>query len=81
MDSAATKLIVYGTDGCHLCDEAAPVVQQVASRLGRSVEYRDVALCAGDTTDIEARIPVVENAAGRQIAWPFDAGDLYRFLL
>ena len=56
------------SNGCHLCEEAEPVVRLVARRYGFGVEIVDI-----DTDDelvrlYALRVPVVLDPAGRVVA-------------
>lgn len=71
--------ILYGTLGCHLCDQAESIVLPLAQANGVNIVLIDI---AGDD-DLEAlyavRIPVLSN--GRQeLAWPFDHATARQFL-
>ncbi len=63
------SLILYGTLGCHLCDEAQVVVAHALGRLAREVDIADddrLLECYG------LRIPVLKRAdTGAEIDWPF----------
>jgi len=72
---------LYGTSACHLCDEAAALVASAAPA-GCGIEVR-----SADISDSDAllarygqRIPVLRDAAGRELDWPFTAATLRRFL-
>ncbi len=77
--SPVSRLILYSTEGCHLCDEAlallGPVVGETAVQI---VEIAD------DDSLLErygTRIPVLrERESGRELDWPFGAGELQAFL-
>jgi hypothetical protein len=70
-------LILYGTEFCHLCDEAEAVLRE----LGIAADHFDI---AEDDELLEAygvRIPVLRRMdTGAELGWPFDAGDVSRFL-
>ncbi len=79
-----TRLILYHTAGCHLCEEAeALILACLASRrlspavLTKKEIADDPALleCYGVT------IPVLcEVASGRSLNWPFGSADIQEFL-
>jgi hypothetical protein len=62
-------MILYGTPGCHLCDEARAVVAHALGRLAREVDIVD------DARLLETygmRIPVLKRAdTGAEVDWPF----------
>jgi glutaredoxin len=72
-----TSLILYGTVGCHLCEQAKGVVESA----GLSADHIDI-------TDDDAlyerygiRIPVLLRADnGSELGWPFDTVKVLRFL-
>ncbi len=69
------SLILYSTDGCHLCEEA----RALAHGLGLEVQVRDI---MDDQTWLDAyrvRIPVVARHDGAELGWPFDARQLEDF--
>jgi len=64
-------LLLYATQGCHLCEQAEALLQSVDVRV-ESVEIAD------DENLLErygARIPVVRRPeTGEELDWPFDTG-------
>jgi hypothetical protein len=64
-------LILYQRDDCHLCDLAIGVL--AAARAG---DFASVFI--DDDAELEARygvrVPVLRDAQGRELDWPFDAG-------
>lgn len=68
---------LYGTESCHLCDDAEDVLRG----LGVVVEYIDI---AGNDVLVEKygiRIPVLQCMdTGAELGWPFDAGNVLEFL-
>lgn len=72
------RLTLFGTAGCHLCEEAAQRLVAVEAPAWRTVDVAgDEALLARYGT----RIPVVRNeASGRELGWPFDALELRAWL-
>lgn len=75
------RLTLFGTDHCHLCEEALARVLPVASRLGAEIAHCDIAEALDDPTPYETRIPVLRREdRGTELDWPFDQADVYRFL-
>lgn len=77
------QLILYGTDGCHLCQEAeALLAHGIARHPGRyAVTLTDIAEDAALLERYGERIPVLREAAsGAELGWPFDADGLLDFL-
>ncbi len=68
---------LYGTEYCHLCEEAAAVL----SEAGIAAEHIDI---AEDDELLEmygTRIPVLKRGdTGAELGWPFDALAVSRFL-
>lgn len=76
------EVILYGTEFCSLCDQARALAVPVCHRLRRPLTEIDVA----DDPSLEARyaerVPVlVRTDNGRELQWPFENEDLYRFLV
>jgi glutaredoxin-related protein len=71
------NLKLYGSEYCHLCDEAEAVLREI----GVAFEYADI---ADDDRLVELygmRIPVLRRAdTGAEVSWPFDADIVSRFL-
>lgn len=77
-----THLILYGTDGCHLCDQAEELLAEPHAAGRISYEHADIL----DDPELEQRyairIPVLQDAASSQeLGWPFDREQLEQFLL
>ncbi|MCU4674451.1 glutaredoxin family protein [Catenovulum sp. 2E275] len=77
-----SDLILYGTEGCHLCDDA----QQVLNRLGilEQVSLLDIAL-QDNSEDLIAqygeKIPVLLDTPSQQtLCWPFDEASVLNWL-
>ncbi len=72
-----TSLQLYGTEGCHLCEEAAFVLMRLR------LEWQDIDI-AGDDALLDrygSRIPVLRRADdGSELEWPFDTGAVLRLL-
>ncbi len=79
-----TKLILYGTDGCHLCEEAEQLLNRVlaAPPLRFEVEHADIALADELMALYGVRIPLLKKEeSGEELGWPFDETSLSHFLL
>ena len=70
------QIRLYGTQGCHLCEEAKEILQ----RAGVDATYIDIV----DDDELFARygmrIPVIMRTDGTELGWPFDIFALVRFL-
>lgn len=76
-----TRLILYSTLGCHLCEMALDEIDIVISSRPYSIDEVDIA----DTPELMDRygiqIPVLFNPVTEQaLYWPFDRNDIYFFL-
>lgn len=71
------QIKLYGTEFCHLCDEAEAVLHEV----GVEFEYVDIADDDGLVEMYGTRIPVLKRMdTGAEVGWPFDADIASRFL-
>lgn len=71
------RWILYGTRACHLCDQAATLLDEAG------IDYRwvDIALDRRLTVRYGTRIPVLQDTrSGRELEWPFDTLSLRRFV-
>jgi len=70
-------LILYQRDDCHLCDLALAVLAQA-----RAPEFDSVFIDDDDVLEARygARVPVLRDAAGRELDWPFDEDGLTAWL-
>ena len=69
--------VLYGTDGCHLCEDAEYLVLQTG------VQFKQVDIIDDETAQqrYATRIPVLLNRqSGTELGWPFDASMLRNFL-
>jgi glutaredoxin-related protein len=68
---------LYGTEFCHLCDEAKSILREN----GVAADFVDI---ADDDKLLErfgVRIPVLQRMdTGAELGWPFDAEGVARFL-
>jgi len=75
------ELIVFGTLGCQLCEEARVLAVEEAQRAGFSVRDLDVADDPELLAAYGTRIPVVKRADQHlELSWPFDR-QMLRLLL
>ncbi|WP_341504102.1 glutaredoxin family protein [Gallaecimonas sp. GXIMD4217] len=68
-------LILYSTDGCHLCDEA----KALADGLALQLEVRDIMDQPAWLDAYRIRIPVLVRDDGAELGWPFDGDRLKEF--
>jgi hypothetical protein len=76
-------LILFGTAGCHLCEEAEAIVAGLNPELLAclALSHRDIAGDDDLTERYGVRIPVLVNqASGQELGWPFDTAAIETFL-
>lgn len=70
-------LTLYGTEGCHLCNDAQALLKQAG------LQWCDVDIAEDDAL-LECygiRIPVLlRNDNGNELSWPFKYEDVLRFI-
>jgi glutaredoxin len=72
-----TDFILYGTEGCHLCEEAV-LLLQVA---GIEFTEQDIIDDEQAMQQYAVRIPVLfHQASGAELGWPFCTDQLQRFI-
>lgn len=71
-------LTLYGTPGCHLCEEAEALLRQAAGARALEWRYVDIALDDGLVAHYGSRIPVLLAAGGQELGWPFSLPDILR---
>lgn len=77
-------LILYGTQACHLCEQAEQQLQQWLTRMPGRFELVTIDIVENDTLveHYGVRIPVVIHPeTGRELGWPFDVDALHAFLV
>lgn len=76
-----SSLTLYYTDGCHLCDDAVVLLEQL------NLTYQKVDIVEANVEKqslVElygTLIPVVENESGSTINWPFSLQQLQVFTI
>ncbi len=69
--------ILYGTEACHLCEEAELLLRQQ----GLDFEKRDIIDDEQAQQRYGIRIPVLRDVvSGRELDWPFDVGAIAEFV-
>lgn len=75
------QLLTFVTrQGCHLCEQALPVVRRLAEGAGVAVEVRDVDDDAGDRERWTDHVPVVLLDGEQHSLWYVDEAKLGRAL-
>ncbi|GAB4257044.1 MAG: glutaredoxin family protein [Methylomicrobium sp.] len=76
------KLLLFGTQGCHLCELAEALVERcLVETADVTIDRIDIAEHTEWQDRYAIRIPVLlDQASGREIGWPFDADEVLRFI-
>ena len=69
-------LTLYGTKGCHLCDEAEVLLTHAQMAVAFQWQYIDIALDDNLVKKYGIRIPVLEKESGQLLNWPFSLLDV-----
>lgn len=77
-DEVVPGLVLYGTLGCHLCDQAQALLKQAAGARALEWQYVDIALDEALVARYGTRIPVLAAAGGQELGWPFSLLDILR---
>jgi len=70
------KVILYSTDGCHLCELAKSQLDGISTTYTIIDIIDDIDLVNRYGT----RIPVVLNKDNKELGWPFEVAELQQFL-
>ncbi len=76
------KLLLLGTAGCHLCEQAEAILHDCAvHKSGWFVELIDIAEHDEQWQDYAIRIPVLYHVGSQTaLCWPFTQTDVLSFL-
>lgn len=78
---AECVLELLGTRGCHLCEQAEPLVRTAAATRGIAWRYLDIADDDALVARYAERIPVLRRLdTANEIGWPFGLLDILRFI-
>ncbi|MCP1676249.1 hypothetical protein J2T57_003408 [Natronocella acetinitrilica] len=73
------QLLLYGTDGCHLCEDAARIVSETVKAEYVTVQEVDIVHDEALLQRYGTRIPVLKRVGGMdELCWPFDHADVAR---
>lgn len=69
--------VLFQRDDCHLCDQALAVLAQA-----RAPAFESVFIDDDDALEARygVRVPVLRDAGGRELDWPFDAARLAEWM-
>jgi short subunit dehydrogenase-like uncharacterized protein len=71
-------LILFGTSGCHLCEQAEVIVNAC---MPDGVDYVDIAEQEQWQEQYAVRIPVLyDSESGRELGWPFGQAEVEGFI-
>ena len=74
-------LLLYGTDSCHLCEQAARIVSESIDADSVTVDEIDVVHDEAFLNRYGTRIPVIRKVGGMgELCWPFDHRDVARLV-
>jgi Glutaredoxin-like domain (DUF836) len=73
-----SSFILYQRDNCHLCDQALAVLAEA-----RLPDFDSVWIDEDEVLEERygVRVPVLRNASGDELDWPFDAAGVRAFFL
>ena len=74
--AGAPRVELLGKPGCHLCDDARPVVARVCEAAGVAWAERDISASAADTERWGELIPVVIVDGEEHARWRVDEARL-----
>ncbi len=78
---ATRSLTLYGTLGCHLCEDALAIIHPLLHTLDLALVERDIASSDELVARYGVRIPVVQlENSPRDLSWPFDAEDVKAYV-
>lgn len=69
------SLTLYTSPGCHLCEQA----EEILDNLGLAFTAVDISSDVDLVRKYGVRIPVVQRPDGAELGWPFDSLDVERF--
>ena len=75
------QLVLFTTVGCHLCEQAKAVYDNVLNPAYFQLEERDIADSDAMIEQYGVRIPVIQHeSSGKELNWPFTEQELVDFL-
>jgi thiol-disulfide isomerase/thioredoxin len=75
------QVLLYGRPGCHLCDDAAELLEQLAQRIPITITEINILNDIDLYERYKHSIPVVALAGGPALAAPIRADELERLLV
>lgn len=79
--SANGPYTLFGTSACHLCEVAEAMLVSLCE-VNPQLSYQKVDISDSDSLfeRYGVRIPVLRDAAGQELGWPFTAAQLRAFV-
>lgn len=75
------RLLLLGTEGCHLCEQAEEIIKDCLPDFQQVVELIDIAEQEHWQAQYAIRIPVLYHPDSQQeLGWRFDADEVKKFL-
>ena len=72
-----SRLLFYTTEGCHLCEAAARLLDELGQIRSLEIEVIDISTDVALVNLYGLKIPVVKNeCSGCELGWPFDLPEL-----
>ena len=77
------RLQIFGTSGCHLCEQAREIIQDCLSdRFDIWIEAIDIAEYEQWQAQYAIRIPVLYHPeTQKELGWPFDQAKIKEFII
>lgn len=77
------RLLLFGTSGCHLCEQAEGIIQDCLSgRFDKWIETIDIAEFEQWQAQYAQRIPVLyDTETQNELGWPFDQMQVKKFII
>ncbi len=76
-----TSVILYHTEGCHLCEVALSLITPFSDDFNLTVKYCDIIDDPDALENYAVHIPVLaDSTQQKKLFWPFDAAAISQFL-
>lgn len=75
-----TKITLYGTSACHLCEQALEIIQPIALAYDIAINLVDIADNDALLDEYGLHIPVIAVSEREFLRWPFDTRQVSAFL-
>lgn len=76
-----SQWVLYGTEACHLCEQAQALIVPVMQDMGCQLEHCDISESEAMVARYGTRIPVLALSDGSvELNWPFDSAAVQRLI-